>query len=579
MKYDGKIRHSSVAPYIWQDENGSVWVRLDAEKGLIKQAAVVFGPKQAFMGGKEVKKARMFPYISTSVRDTFLAEMKMEDRRFAYYFQFIDQEGNRFVYGSMGPMKEGDPNFDAGCYFQLCWAFSSEALRVPAIAKKKGAVIQIFPDRFYVGDMIKPSMKDVNLKVGGKPAYNSFFGGDLKGIEEKISYLSNLGISTVYLCPIFKSSSNHRYDVEDYLHVDERLGGDSALTSLVNKIHSYGMKIMLDGVFNHCSSKNPLFLDVVEKGRKSPYWGYFLINGSKPDPEKGNYERFASVNRMPKLDTSNPEVIKTCVGFCADVTRRFNIDGWRFDVADEISHDFWRAMNKALKAIDPNMLLIAEDWLPSENYLGCDQLDGTMNYLLRKVILSCVASEAPFKAMTIADKLSDLLLRYPWPTNLSMFNLVSSHDVPRLYTLTGCDRDKTLLGTAIAVCFPGMFMSYYGDERKMEGGADPDNRRPIDWNVKNLDQGYFDSYKDLLKLKRLSPCVDGNCRIYAEKDLLYIVRATKDQTLTLICNLSDKPQHKTLPQKRTEVCSNRFDGKWKIGPWGYVAYTLSLSGK
>lgn len=575
MKYDGKINHVAITPWIWSNPSGSVTVRLDAEKGVIKSATVFFCSKHKMGIRKELKKAKMVPYLSNSYRETFIGEMNMDDRRFAYYFLFTDSEGKRYLYGSMGVMEEDDVNFTTDCYFQYCYVFKNEASIVPGLAKKKGAVVQIFPDRFAIGNLVKPCMKDVNLKPGEKPTPRSFYGGDLKGIEDKISYLNNMGISTIYLTPIFKSSSNHRYDTEDYLHVDDRLGGDQALTSLVKKAHSYNMKVVLDGVFNHCSFRHPYFQDVLKNGKDSKYYSYFIIQGNKPDVEKGNYERFGWANYMPKFDTSNPEVINDLVSQCVDVTKRFEIDGWRFDVADEISHDFWRAMHKALRAIDPDMILEAEDWLASENYLGYDQMDGTMNYQLRDIILSIVASAKPFKPQQAADRLVDLLLRYTWPSDLSMFNLVSSHDTPRLFTLTNCNADKTLLGVALAVIFPGLFMSYYGDERKMEGGPDPDNRRPVDWNNANLDQDYFNKYSDLLKIKKLSPTITGGFNATVENNILFIERKADDgKSVVLACNITDKRVHKTLTKSRTDVCMNNFDGKWEFGPYGYVFYTL-----
>lgn len=572
MNIDGRIFHVSRDPYMWQDEDGSVHVRLDASKGLIKSAEVIFGDKHGLDGGGDFKKTKMTPYISSSYLDTFVGVIKQEEKTVVYCFRITLKDDSKVLYTTLGAMSEPSAPLNRSltdAMFQVCWKFPGERMALPRIGRTQGVVYQIFPDRFAVGEPKKSCMQDANLKVGEKPIPRSFFGGDLKGIEEKIPYLKSLGVGTVYLTPVWKSKSNHRYDVEDYLHVDDRLGGDSALLSLSKKVHAAGMKLVLDAVFNHTSYFHPFFQDVVSNGKSSPYYSWYLIQGNKPDLKRRNYDTFAGAGYMPKLNTENPEVIKYLCSTIRELTLKFSVDGWRFDVADEVAHAAWFDIRRTLKSINPDIVMVAEDWLASDNFVDSYQFDGAMNYVLRKIILDAVASDKPTPAKVVANRLVNLLLRYSWYSDLSMFNLVASHDVPRLYSMTNENSDKTLLGTAIAAVFPGMLMAYYGDELKMIGGPDPDNRRPVDWDSSHWDADYFDRYRALLHLKDYSCANLGRAEIRAESNLLFIVRYDESQTLTLIANISDRNGFYTASRNESAVASNGVD-KRKIKPWGYL---------
>lgn len=605
MKVNGKIYHVTREPYMWQDEEGHIIVRLDAEKGLIKSAEVLFGDKHQPDTKNGFAHARMVPYISTSYLDTFVATLAQDLPTFVYIFKITLKDDTKVLYTSMGCVEEDENQLVATSaiddFFQVCWAFPSERIVVPTIARDHGVVYQIFPDRFDVGDRKKACMADANIEVGQPLKRDvftamsaedlsapekvmekfrkngAFFGGDLKGVKERIPYLKSLGVSTIYLCPIWVSHSNHRYDVEDYLHVDERLGGDRALLALSKQIHASGMRLVLDAVFNHTSALHPWFQDVMKKGRKSPYYDYYIIDGDKPDLAKRNYRTFATGAFMPKLNTANPKVIQECCSILKTLTERFHVDGWRFDVADEIAHAAWYSIHQTLKAIDPKIAIISEDWLASDNWIDAAQFDGAMNYQLRRIVLDLTATDQPLTVKEAADRLNLLLLRYTWPNDLAMFNLVGSHDVPRILTLTGNDTRKALLAVALAVMFPGCFMAYYGDELKMEGGPDPDNRRAVDWDSDHWDGDYLDSYRQLCHLKELEPTVSGRVEIRAESNLLFITRYTREQTVTLIANPSEKRGYYTVSRSEKVLASSNVE-KRQIAPWGYLV-TLQNKGR
>ena len=243
------------------------------------------------------------------------------------------------------------------------------------------------------------------MKWGDKPTPKNFAGGDLRGIINHLDYLSNLGITAIYLTPIFKSPSNHKYDIINYYLIDEHFGSLGDLKELIEKAHQKGMRVILDAVFNHCSMESKEFSDVMTKGVNSPYYDWFLINGDYPDPESVNYECFASCNYMPKWNTSNSKVQEFLINVGLYWIREANIDGWRLDVSDEVSHDFWRQFRKAIKAEKSDCVLIGENWHDAYPYLMGDQYDSIMNYAFTKACLDYFAFDN-FNAFDLSHQLN-----------------------------------------------------------------------------------------------------------------------------------------------------------------------------
>ncbi|MBC7099193.1 glycoside hydrolase family 13 protein, partial [Candidatus Bipolaricaulota bacterium] len=226
----------------------------------------------------------------------------------------------------------------------------------------QGAVFyQIFPDRFRNGD---PRNDPPGARPWGElPDRTSFFGGDLWGILEKLDYLEDLGITALYLTPIFEAPTNHKYDTEDYFQVDPAFGGNEALQELVRALHARGMRIVLDGVFNHCGERHPFFQDVLRQGRASPYWDWFTVYGERilRDPEP-NYACFAGVPSMPEWNHANPKVREYLLSVVRHWLLEYEIDGWRLDTGDYLSPDFVRELYHAAKGINPEAYIVGEVW-------------------------------------------------------------------------------------------------------------------------------------------------------------------------------------------------------------------------
>ena len=418
--------------------------------------------------------------------------------------------------------------------------------------------------------MLLPDKKsDSNGKILPDRICKNHLGGTLKGICENLDYIEKLGINCIYLNPIFEAASYHKYDTIDYFEIDPCLGNKVDLKELVQQCHKRGIRVILDGVFNHTSYKNNMFQDVMENGKESKYFDFYYCDG-KPDFNKMNYLTFGSAGYMPKLRTENPKVIEFGCKVLNTITSKYNIDGWRFDVADEVAHVFWINVHQTLRSINPSILMIGEDWMASENYLEGNQFDGVMNYQFRKIAIELIANEI-INARTARERLIDLLARYSWNNDLSMFNLISSHDTPRFKTLAEGNEDKTLLATLLAVSYPGMFMSYYGDELGMEGGSDPLNRAPIDWNSLNKNKEFQNTYKSILSLKQLEEFITGRIKIETCKDLLIIKRYI-DEKKSYKVLLNTRKGYIDLNEDIDEVViEHNYDkSKNRLSSYGYI---------
>ncbi len=226
---------------------------------------------------------------------------------------------------------------------------------------------------------------------------------------------------------------------------------------------SEGIRVVLDAVFNHCSMNSKEFIDVINQGKDSPYYDWFMIDGDFPDIEKVNYECFASCYYMPKWNTSNAEVRKHLIDIGLYWIKEANIDGWRLDVSDEVSHQFWRQFRLAIKDVKQDCVLIGENWHDAYPYLMGDQYDSIMNYAFTKASLDCFAFDR-FKAKDLVERLNHILMRNQTQVNQMNLNLLDSHDTHRIFTQVGNSKDKVLAALALMFIFPGVPCIYYGTE-------------------------------------------------------------------------------------------------------------------
>lgn len=532
------LLHLQDSPYCFPIDKNTIVIRLRAKKDDLKRAEILYESK--YVIGTKHKSREMEKAYTSDMYDWYEARLTLKDTRLAYVFRVYDSKES-FYFSEDGPTESYD--FALGYYNFFQYAYINEADIVRPVEWMKNAVFyQIFVDRFNRGNFTKDDSY-INISWGDKVTPKSFAGGDLKGITDKLPYLSELGITAVYLTPVFTSISNHKYDISDYYTVDPMFGTNSDLKKLVKKAHSLGIRVVLDAVFNHVSENLEQFRDVVEKGKTSQYYNWFIIHGDKPVKARRNYETFASCSYMPKLDTSNPEVRKYLTGIATHYIKEYDIDGWRLDVADEISQDFWRTFRKAVKDTKPDAVIIGENWHDAYRNLRGDQHDSIMNYAFTKLMLDYFSYETK-DALSVAHKMNELLMRNKEGVNKMMLNLLDSHDTDRF--ITCIKENRTLAKSALAMLFfyQGTPCIYYGTEVLLPGGYDPDCRRCMPWKKTGETGEYSDIYlliKKLAAFRKTEPLGNGIYRYTADHEMLVMSCFTDEHTYKLIINHTAKP--------------------------------------
>ena len=523
------IYHRPESNFCFAIDEKTVVLRIRFAKGdKIEGLSVLYNSKYDI--AKTQYRAEM-PFICCDgLYDYYSVTLKLNDPRLAYVFEF-SADGKKYYFCEAGVKESYD--FSLAYYDSFQYAYINKNDIIQNVKWLNNAVFyQVFIDRFD-----KASKKDesyINASWGDLPTPKSFFGGDLDGICKHLDYIQSLGVTALYLNPIFKSPSNHKYDIIDYYEIDEMFGGKEALKRLVKACHERGIKIMLDAVFNHVSEGFYPFNQVMEHGRKSDYFDWFVIDGDKISGDRDNYDCFAACKYMPKLNTNNPEVQSYLIDIAKHYVTEYDIDGWRLDVADEVAHDFWRQMRRKIKAVKPDAVLIGENWHNSESFLLGDQFDSIMNYGVTKAFLDFFAREVIDEG-GFAEALNAQLMRYTDTTNNMMFNLLDCHDTHRFFSEVGCNQRKLMHALLALVFLPGSINLYYGTEILTEGGYDPDSRRTFDWDKLNDPEirGVKGEVAYIMKLKKQPAIAHGTVKISSGDGYVTIERKCEEQTLTL----------------------------------------------
>jgi neopullulanase len=447
---------------------------------------------------------------------------------------------------------------------------------------------QVFPDRFASSDRVrKPGPLE---PWDAPPTLHGFKGGDLLGLAERLPYLQDLGINALYLTPVFASASNHRYHTYDYLAVDPLLGGTAALRELLDAAHARGIRVVLDGVFNHTGRGFWAFHHVLENGASSPYrhWYHFdreALAAGRPvraypgiDARDGvatsepwigeasptsdgsasrarlGYAAWWDLPALPKLNTDEPAVREYVFGV-AEHWLRFGIDGWRLDVPEEIRDErFWQEFRERCRAVRPDAYLVGEIWHVAPEWLAGDRFDALMNYPLAEAIMSFVGGEridlalvrnhheygatiAPTDAPRFAERLLELDRAYDPAAVAVQLNLLGSHDAPRVRSVLGGDVAAVRLAVLIQASLPGAPCVYYGDEVGLGGGIDPDCRHAFPWDEGRWEPGLHGFVRDALRARAAQPALRrGTLRVVAADDaaIAYERRLDGERCLVLV---------------------------------------------
>ncbi len=454
---------------------------------------------------------------------------------------------------------------------------------------KDAIFYQIFPDRFARSERLaKNGLHFENWD--SPPTSFGFKGGDLYGIVERLDYLQDLGITALYLNPIFSSAANHRYHTYDYFEVDPLLGGEAALRLLTDELHKRGMRIILDGVFNHASRGFWQFHHVLETGAASPYrdWFYFdpdRLSGKKhwgayPTPheahaiqEEGSfraigYQGWWNLPALPKFRTETPAVREFLFG-AAEHWIRFGIDGWRLDVPGEIDDDsFWQEFRRRVRAINPDAYIVGEIWHEAQRWLKGDQFDATMNYLLTAASLSYFGADSldmsvvnqsgglqnrvhPREAHAFGTEIDRLYQLYSEPVNFAQLNLLDSHDMARFLSCVSGDKRAFQQALLFIHSFPGAPCIYYGDEIGIDGGHDPDCRKSFPWDENRWAGALLTYTQACTRLRKDHPALRRGSfqQLHAEGRVYAFGRHWENQRLITAFNTGNQEQETLLDLK------------------------------
>ena len=426
---------------------------------------------------------------------------------------------------------------------------------------------QIFPDRFYRPENAG-SRSDICL-WGGIPDRDNFFGGTLNGIIEKLDYLQALGVNLLYLTPIFKAETNHRYDTVNYYEIDPLLGTKEDFSKLVEALHKRNMRIILDGVFNHTSDRYPAFADVCRNGQNSEFAEWYFINDYPVTSKPVNYQTCGGCEYLPKLNTANTDVRKEIFNIARYWIREFHIDGWRLDCASKISKDFWKEFYSEVKQENPEAYVVAEIWRETGPWLNRGLFDGAMNYRLRDILLEYIVSNH-LDAEDFSYELLSLKEEHGEAIH-AMLNLVGSHDVERIMTGCGGDWNKVYLLYALLMTLPGIPMIYYGDEIGLPGGNDPNCRRCMIWDQNGWNSALFNRIRSLTDLRsNHSALQTGYFRVvYTFNGLLVFERKNSEEQILIILNSRKEEKNIRIPVDRIKW-NNLLTQKIQKGNDGFI---------
>ena len=504
-------------------------------------------------------------------RDYYEVELSFAVVCLRYYFELTDKLGNTVYYANCLFMDI--PPEDIERMFDCPQTMREEQMfQVPDWAKNK-VIYQIFPARFASSQNV-PDKQWYKVPADAKMDLK----GDIRGIIGKLSYIRDLGVDVVYLTPIFHSKSSHKYDTVDYYTIDPSFGTEADLIEMVDKAHDLGMKVVLDGVFNHTAPEFFAFADVREKGEESQYRHWYYLNG-EPNWNgrftKPNYKCFSYFGGMPKVNLQNPDTAEYFTNVALYWLRKAHIDGWRLDVADEIAPNFWRKFRNAVKREFPGALIVGEIWHYAADFLQGDQWDSVMNYPFNNAVVDFVSNQT-LSASGFLNELGFLRGNYHNKVYPILWNLIGSHDTPRILHRCAEDKRRQRLAAALQLLLPGMPMIYYGDEAGMTGGKDPDCRRGMVWEPRYRDDSMTEWYKALIGVRKEHPCIlEGELTQHAhdESGLITMVRQTKDERFVLVFHGKDEDVSLSLYKDRIDLLTGKpFCGT--LGPYGAVVFKM-----
>ncbi|MDK2951977.1 MAG: cyclomaltodextrinase / maltogenic alpha-amylase / neopullulanase [Kosmotogales bacterium] len=428
--------------------------------------------------------------------------------------------------------------------------------------KREAIIYQIFPDRFSIGmgssvyeKINKYSLKGQKVEPWDfKPTHTKsgnhqyrFTGGDLRGIINKLDYIKELGVNTIYLTPIFFAHTNHKYDTIDYFTIDPAFGSEDDFVELCKRVHDENMKIIIDGVFNHMGAaskwfnKNKFFKGGAYSDTGSQYRDFFTFSNNH------DYLGWSDSKNLPELKLENEklrEILFTGEDSVIKKWIKLGADGWRLDVAFDVGPEFLKEISDSAKEVKKDAVIIGEIWNFPGSWNKKAKIDGLMNYSFKFLVEDIIKRK--ITAQTGSKIFADMVGKCDLDYLQRSWNMLSSHDVPRLSGIFSNEKEIAL-AIFMQYVFPGNPMIYYGEELEMKGGDDPENRAPMDWNKVDDKKDRYYLYKNLNKIKKENRALSyGNFEILHNdsKNVMVFKRFTNkiDDLLIAVVNFRDKKE-------------------------------------
>ncbi len=433
--------------------------------------------------------------------------------------------------------------------------------------KKSQIVYQIFVDRFNKGPNFARKVRNgLYLRDGGHvknwsdiPRREShgmeFFGGDIDGIVEKLDYIQALGVNVIYLTPIFLASTNHKYDTHEF-ELDPQFGDENSLNRLLNEAHKREVKIVLDGVFNHVGADGKWF----NKSKKYGSGGAF----NEPNSQfkdffcfqkwPNEYRCWYDAKLLPELNLKNEELREILFTGSNSVVKHYlkiGADGWRLDCAHDLGHEVNNLIVESARNAKHDSYVIGEISSYPLEWFKKTKLDGVMNYYFANLILSGL--KGIYTPYVVKSELDRMVEEIGVEYLSNSWNMLTSHDTPRLNSLLNGDRALKRMALTFQIAYPGNPLIYYGEENGMNGSGDPDNRRPMVWNEKYWDWKFREFVINTMKLRKKEPALNGGKYLKVTTDptspLIGFIRYVKDpkDTLFFFANFSNEQVKESVP--------------------------------
>ena len=555
------VIHFARDQFLYSSSLNSITIMIMAKKGDIAHIELLHGDPYDFDGSNWIYESTDMRFTgSDELYDYYRQTIELPHLRARYAFRLTDHEGEIAYFTEKGFY---DALPEVGLLFALPYLHHTEVFNAPEWVKDT-VWYQIFPERFANGN--KHLDPEGTLEWGStEPTPENFFGGDLEGVINHLDYLKDLGITGIYFTPIFHAFSNHKYDTIDYMEIDPQFGTKETVKKLVEEAHNRGIKVMLDAVFNHSGYHFKPFQDLLQNGEESKYKDWFHPHSLPLDEQNLNYDTFGYVSSMPKLNTKNPEVKDYLLHVAKHWITECNIDGWRLDVANEVDFDFWRSFRKTVKSEKENVYILGEIWHDSMPWLRGDQFDAVMNYPFLTAILEMFARET-LTPSEFAEKMTKVYHMYPHTVNKTAFNLVGSHDTPRILTECQGDLAKVKQIFTILLTFTGTPCIYYGDEIALDGGFDPGCRKCMPWDEEEQNRDLFEHVQRLIALRKDHPVLanEGDLLFaHIDPEVVMYKRESKMSDAYILINLSDKVKELSLEEwQASELLYANPETKW-----------------